>query len=322
MALDLGGLTAYIEENREDLMSKAILGSTFTQHVTIIDGVKSTVKVANLESTVPFQAGGGCNAVTTSGTTSITQVSLATNPVEFTEKICLQTFEDYFTQKYLPKGAKPDSVAIWSDIVNRKIARVALQVEQLAFQGNTAYTNSTILKQAHGFIKRVDDASDEVITSGGGAGTALTTSTIKGVIHQMIYQDMPNAVYGKQPYLLMGMENYRIYLQKLAEDNAFNYFPNAGDLQANRVLIPGTNIYAVGIAGLNNDTAVDTGALPTAVKNRMILTYKENLLFGTDMMNDISNLETWYEKKDRAVYIYGRFRAGTAVRFTDHVVTY
>jgi hypothetical protein len=322
MALDLSGLTAYIEENREDLMSKAILGSTFLNHVTIIDGVKSSVKVANLESTVPFQAGAGCNAVTSSGTTSLTQVSLATSPVEFTEKICLQTFEDYFTQKYLPKGAKPDSVAIWQDIVNRKIARVALQVEQMAFQGKTTYTNSTVLKQINGFVYNIDNAADEVITSGGGAGTALTTSTIKGVIHQMIYQDCPNAVVGKSPVLLMGMENFRIYLQKLAEDNAFNYFPSPGDIQANRVLIPGTNIYAYGIAGLNNDTPVDTGALPTVVKNRMIFTYKENLLFGIDSASDFSSLDTWYEKKDRAVYIYGRFRAGTAVRFTDHVVTY
>src|SRR3990172_2521263 len=143
MALDLGGLTAYIEENREDLMSKAILGSTAFQHVTIIDGVKSTVKVAELESTVPFQAGGGCNAVTTSGTTTISQVSLATSAVEFSEKICLQSLEDHFTQKYIPKGAKPDTMSIYSDVINRKIANIALQVEQLAFQGNTAYTNST-----------------------------------------------------------------------------------------------------------------------------------------------------------------------------------
>ena len=322
MALDLAGLTAYIEENRENLMTKAILGSTFLNHVTVIDNVKSSVKVADLESTVPFQAGAGCNTVTTSGTTSMTQVSLATSPIEFTEKICLQTFEDYFTQKYLPSGAKPESVSIFSDIVNRKMARIALQVEQMAFQGRTTTGNSTILKQIDGYIRRVDVASDEVITSGGGAGTALTTSTIKGVIHQMIYQDMPNAVYGKNPVLLMGMENYRIYLQKLAEDNAFNYFPSAGDLQANRVLIPGTNIYAYGIAGLNNDTPVDTGTLPAIYKNRMILTYKENLLWGIDSASDFTSLDTWYEKKDRAIYIYGRFRAGTAVRYTDHVVTY
>lgn len=322
MALDLSGLVAYIEENREDLMSKALLGSTAFQHVTIIDGVKSSVKVANLESTVPFQSGAGCNAVASSGTTTISQVSLSTNPVEFTEKICLNTFEDYFTQKYLPRGAKPDTVAIWSDIVNRKIAQVALQSEQLAFQGNTAYTNSTVLKQAHGFIRQIDNASNEVTTSGGGLGTALTTSTIKGVIHQMIYQDLPNAAYGKQVVLLMGMENFRIYLQKLAEDNAFNYFPSAGDIQANRVLIPGTNIYAYGIAGLNNDTAVDTGVLPATVKNRMILTYKENLLLGTDTLSDLSSMRVWYENKDNSVYIYGRFRIGTAIRFPEHVVTY
>ena len=319
MALDLSGLVAYIEENREDLMSKAILGSTALQHVTIIDGVKSTMKVADLESTVPFQAGAGCNAVSTSGTTSITQTSLATSPIEFTEKICLQTFEDYYTQKYLPRGAKPDTVSIWSDIINRKIANIALQVEQLMFQGNTAYTNSTVLKQAYGFIYRTDNAANEVIAT---AQASVTTSTVRTIVNEILFQKIPSAAYSKNPVLLMGMENFRLLLQKLWEDNAFNYFPGANDLASNSLLYPGTNIRIYGIAGLNNDTAVDTGVLPATVKNRMICTYKENLLLGTDMINDISNLETWYEKKDRAIYVYGRFRIGTAIRYTDHVVTY
>lgn len=322
MALDLSGLTAYIEENKEDLMSKAILGSTGLDHVTIIDGVKSSTKVANLESTVPFQAGAGCNAVTSSGTTSITQTQLSTSPIEFTEKICLNTFEDYFTQKYLPKGANVDSVSIWTDIVNRKIAQIALQVEQLVYQGRTTTTNSTVLKQADGLIYRTDNASDEVIATGGGAGTALTTSTIRTVVHDIIFQKIPNAVYGQKPSLLMGMENFRILIQKLWEDNAFNYFPQGNDIEKHMIMYPGTNVKIYGIAGLNNDTPVDTGVLPAVYKNRMLLSYKENFLVGTDMMNDIKNLETWYEKKDRSIYIYGRFRIGTAIRFTDHVVTY
>jgi len=118
------------------------------------------------------------------------------------------------------------------------------------------------------------------------------------------------------------MENFRLLLQKLWEDNAFNYFPGANDLASNSLLYPGTNIRIYGIAGLNNDTAVDTGALNTTVKNRMICAYKESLLLGVDMMSDIANLETWYEKKDRAIWIYGRFRIGTAVRFPSHIVTY
>lgn len=319
MALDLTGLVAYIEENKEDLMSKAILGSTAWQHVTIIDGVKSTLKVANLESTVPFQAGSGCNTVTSSGTTTLTQVSIATSAIEFAEKICLQSFEDYFTQKYLPRGAKPDSVAIWSDIINRKIAQVALQVEQLMFQGNTGYTNSTVLKQLHGLIKRVDDDSAVVAAT---AQASLTTSTIRTVVNEIIFQKIPSAAYAGKPNLLMGMADYRLLLQKLWEDNAFNYFTNGADLDNHSFTYPGTNVKIYGIAGLNADTSVDTGVLPVAVKNRMICAAPKNLLVGVDIKEDISNLETWYEKKERAVYIYGRFRLGTAVRFPDHIVDY
>lgn len=319
MAYVLSDLVAYIEENKGDLMTKAILGSTAWDHVTIIDGVKSEIKVPDLESTVPFQAGAGCNTVTSSGSTTISQTPLATSPIEFAEKICLNSLEDYYTQKYLPKGANVDSVSIFSDILNRKIAQIALQVEQAMFQGNTAYTNSTVLKQINGFIKRADDASDEVTAT---AQASVTTSTIRTIVNEIIFQKIPNAAYQNSPSLLMGMENFRILLQKLWEDNAFNYFPGAADLDKHMITYPGTNVKIYGIAGLNNDTPVDTGSLNTTVKNRMICTYKENLLVGTDLQADMKSLESWYEKKDRSIYIYGRMRLGTAIRYTDHVVTY
>lgn len=319
MAFDTAGLVAYIEENSGDMMTKAMLGSNAIDKLTIINGVKSTVKVPKLESTVPFQAGSGCNAVTSSGTTTMTQTSLATSPIEFCEKLCIQDLEGFFTQKYLPKGAKPDSFKFFQDVLDRKAKTIALQIEQMLFQGKTTYTNSTILKQIDGYITRLDNASDDVTAT---AQVSITTSTIRGIVHDIIFTKIPNAAYQNKPSLLMGQENFRILLQKLWEDNAFNYFPNAAELENHSMTYPGSNIKIYGIAGLNNDTPVDTGALPTAVKNRMICTYKENMLYGVDMANDSMNVETWYEKKDRAIYIYGRFRAGTQYHYTDHIVGY
>ena len=78
----------------------------------------------------------------------------------------------------------------------------------------------------------------------------------------------------------------------------------------------------VAVPGMNNDTAVDTGVLPTAVKNRIIATYASNLVVGTDLGTDMSTIEAWYSQDDRVWKMYTRFRLGVAVKFNDHVVQY
>jgi hypothetical protein len=87
-------------------------------------------------------------------------------------------------------------------------------------------------------------------------------------------------------------------------------------------MYPGTNMKVVAVPGMNNDNAVDTGVLPTAVKNRIIATYASNLVYGTDLQSDTDNMEAWWSKDDRVWKLYGAFRAGVAVKFIDHVVQY
>lgn len=319
MALDLSGLTAYVEEHTDGILATAIQAPRFTQYVTTWEGVKSTIKLPNLESTVPFQSGASCNTVTSSGTTTVTQTSLSTNPIEFAEKICLQDLEAYFTQKYLPKGAKPDTATILNDIISRKMAKVALQVEQMVFQGKTTYTNSTILKQINGMLALVDTAGTAVAAT---QQASVSTSTVRGIIEDIIFSKIPSAVLSQDPIIGIGEDFFRILLNKLMTDNAFNYFPAGNETDKWTLVYPGTNTKVVAFAGMNNDTAVDTGVLPTAVKNRALVFSKQNFNYGIDLSSDSTGTEVWYEKKDRAIYIYGRFRAGVVGRFYQEMVQY
>lgn len=318
MALDLQGLTAYVEEKTDGILSTAILAPRFTNYVTTWENVKSTIKLPNLESTVPFQAGTGCNAVTSSGTTTVTQTALATSAIEFTEKICLQDLEPYFTQKYLPSGASPDTAAILNDIIARKMAKVALQIEQMIFQGKTTYTNSTVLKQLNGLISLVDTAATAVEAT----ASTYNLTNARTIVEEIIFQKIPNAILDQAPIVAMGMDNFRILLQKLWVDNLYHFVPTGNETSKYELIYPGTNIKVVGLAGLNNDTPVDTGALPTAVKNRILVFSKQNVNYGVDLSSDSTNTIVWYEKKDRAIYIDGRFRAGVVGRFYTEMVQY
>lgn len=318
MALDLSSLTAYVEEKTDGILSTAILSPNFTKYVTTWENVKSSIALPNLESTVPFQAGASCNTVTTSGTTTVTQTVLATSPIEFAETICLNDMEAYFTQKYLPKGASPDSSTILDEIIRRKMAKVALQIEQMIFQGKTTYTNSTILKQINGLISKVDTA---------GTAIAATSSTYnltnaRTIVEEIIFQKIPSAILDQAPVVAMGQDNFRILLQKLWVDNLYHFIPSGNEVNGYELTYPGTNVKVVGLAGLNSDTPVDTGALPTAVKNRILVFSKQNVNYGVDLASDSTSTDVWYEKKDRKIYIAGRFRAGVVGRFYEEMVQY
>ena len=319
MAFSLSTMTAYIEENKADLITKAILGAkTLGLGVDIRTGIKSSAKIPVLESTVPFQAA-ACS-FTSSGTTTINQIEIATVGIQFAEQFCLNDLNVYFTQKYLPAGANVDSMSIAQNIIDRKIAQVAKNVEQMIWQGKTTYGNSTVLKQLNGWLATIDTA---------GTAVAATPSTLNSTnvltIFDDVYSKVPAAAIANEPIVAFcGYDTFRtlaakitstygIYGSQYTTDNVWNNW---------ELVYPGTNMVVKAVPGMNADNTTETGILPVAVKNRIIATYASNLVYGTDLQSDTDNMEAWWSKDDRVWKLYGAFRAGCAVKFIDHVVQY
>ena len=217
MALSLSSMTAYVEENKADLISKAILGGKTMGMVDVRYGIKSTERIPVLESTTPFQSASSCG-FNTSGTTTISQISLATNPIAVAEQICLQDLEAYYTQKYLPQGANVDSTTIAADIINRKVANIAQSVEQALWQGKTTYTNSTVLKQFNGFISTIDTAGTAVAAT---QQSSISASTVLGIFED-IYTKVPAAaIYAEPVIAFCGMDTFRILMNKITSTYGF-----------------------------------------------------------------------------------------------------
>ena len=313
-------LTAYVEENKADIITKAILGGvTLGLGVDIRTGIKSSMAIPNLDVTVPFQSGASC-AFNTSGTTTINQITIATSPIAVAQEYCLKDLEAYYTQKYLGAGQLNESTSIDAQIMDRFSARVASQVESMIWQGKTTYTNSTVLKQINGWISTIDTA---------GTAVAATPSTLNSTnvltIFDNIYASVPAAAIANETIVAFcGMDTFRVLAAKITATYGIygSNYNTDGVWGKWTLMYPGTNMKVIAVPGLNNDNAVDTGVLPTAVKNRVIATYASNLIFGTDLQSDINGLEAWYSKDDRKMKIYGEFRAGVAVKYIDHVVQY
>ena len=318
MAFSLGTMTAYIEENKADLISKAILGAkTLGLGVDIRTGIKSSAKIPVLESTVPFQAA-ACS-FTSSGTTTINQIEIATVGIQFAEQFCLNDLNVYFTQKYLPAGSNVDSMSIAQNIIDRKIAQVARNVENMIWAGKTTYGNSTVLKQMNGWLATIDTA---------GTAVAATPSTLNSTnvltIFDDVYAKVPAAALVAEPIVAFcGLDTFRTLAAKITSTYGIygSQYNTDGVWNNWELMYPGTNMKVIGVPGLS-DAAVDTGSVPSAVRNRIIATYASNLVYGTDLQSDTDTIESWFSQDDRVYKVFGTFRAGCAVKFIDHVVQY
>ena len=319
MAFSLGTMTAYVEENKADLITKAILGAkTLGLGVDIRTGIKSSAKIPVLESTVPFQAS-ACS-FTTSGTTTINQVSIAVTDIMFQESFCLNDLNQYYTQKYLPAGSINESLSIAQNIIDRKLAQVARNVEQMIWQGSTTYGNSTVLKQINGWLRTIDVA---------GTAVAATPSTLNSTnvltIFDDVYAKVPAAAIANEPIVAFcGYDTFRLLAAKITSTYGIygSQYTTDGVWNNWELMYPGTNMKIVAVSGLNNDNPVDTGSLATAARNRIIATYASNLVYGTDLQSATDNIEAWYSQDNRVWRLHGQFKAGVAVKFIDHVVQY
>ena len=251
MAFSLGTMTAYIEENKAELITKAILGAKTMGLVDVRNGIKSKERIPVLESTTPWQAGTSCG-FSTSGTTTISQITLETTPIQVMEELCLNELEQYFTQKWLPAGANNDSTSLEGQIINRKIAQIANQVERALWQGKTTYTNDTVLKAINGFISTIDTAGTAVAAT---QQASISTSTVRGIFED-IYSKIPAAAaWGEEVVAFCGMDTFKLLTLKLTTDDLYHYTTDAA---ANRweIVYPGTNMRIIAVPGMNNDNSV------------------------------------------------------------------
>ena len=326
MALDVGGISTWNDERSDKslLLQTAILAPKSAQYFRKISGITGeNVKLPVFESTTPWQGGNACN-YTTSGTTTVTQKTVTTVPITIQETICPNTLLDLFTkQTWVPGNTStPETGQVIEFWIKRKLQQVALQLEAALWQGNTGTTNSTYLKAFNGMIQKIDAAADEVIVT---AQASITTTTIKTIMDEICFNastGIPSKIMDLDPKVFMGYDTFRILQESIKDDNAYHYAANGSDMKNFEMFYPGTNIKVIGVPGLNNNSAVDTGVLPTVVKNRIFATHSDNLVYAFNVENDASSFDVWYSKDDRNIKCHMRFYVGVLPVFTDQIVSY
>lgn len=305
MALNVAGLTAYVDENKMALIKKMILGGRTLRYITTQPDIKSTATINIINSNLVAQANTcGWNEA---GTTILTQQDLSVCPLKINESICLNTLEQYYTQKLMRPGSYNEQIPFEEIYASEKADQISALIDDLIWKGNVA-SGVGNLALCDGFIKLADvNFSGSVVTGNVQGVTALTSSNIISVVDD-ITSVVPTNIWGQDDLILfMGYDTYRLYALALRNANLFHYTGAENQGEDYSQMIPGTNIKAVAVRGLNGT-------------NKMFLSSASNFYFGTDLLSDAEEFQIFYSYDFDEVRFRSKWKQGVMFAFPDYVV--
>lgn len=314
MALNLSSLTAYVEQNADQLVASAVLSPKTAALVksqgNVAVGVKSSQTINIMDTDAVFQSGGSCG-FNASGSTSFTQRAISVGKIKVNEALCPKDFEAYYLQKALSAGSTYDSMIFAQEFTDRKIAKIAAQLEKAIWQGDTASAD-TNLNKFDGLQKLITGAGASVVNANSSTyyGTPATSIDTTNVINVLdaIYKAFPAEIVDQDDTaIFMGSDIFRLYTLKLRQSNLFAY--NMDQKTTEDFYLAGTSVKVIPVHGLNGT-------------NDLYGMRISNIHMGTDLLNEEEKFELFYAKEADQIRFVAEFKFGVQVAFPDQIVKF
>lgn len=317
MAFDVSALANYTKENEALLVTSSVLGAKTASLIqsagNVMVGVKSSETINIMDTDAIFQAGGSCG-FNASGNTSFTQRVVSVGKIKVNEALCPKSLESKYLQKALPTGSSYDSIPFEQEYTGKKAKRIADQLEQALWQGDTASANVN-LNKFDGFVKLIGaaagvvDANVSSFITGApiSSATGITAANVIGIFDG-IYKAIPAKIVAEDDVrIFCGMDVFRTYVLALKSANLFHY---QLDVKADsEFILPATNIKVVALQGLNGT-------------NKIYAMRLSNMFLGTDLLNEQEKFEIFYAKEADEVRFVSEFKMGVNFAFPDEIVKF
>jgi hypothetical protein len=302
-AYDVTGLTAYVDEQREDILVKQVTRGKTLDYINIQEGIKGSQEIKLLDDTLTYQTG-DCT-MTASGDTVFTDRAISVEDLGYMKSFCQKDLAGFWTQLELTAGAMAEDkdLPFEEAIVNYILELHSNDLDKLIWRGNKS-TGTGNLQWMNGFR--------QFLTTGNGcvdlnaSATASITSSNAYDIFYECFEQSPEAVAESADFVCFtGRENFNKLIKNLVDLNFFHYSPDQ-IATMDSVIVPGTDMVVRKVVGLNTLDNIYTGRA-------------SHFVFGTDLSGDLDNFESWYSQDDDVIYIRSKFRAGVQVPFLDQI---
>lgn len=287
MAINVNSLPAYVEEKKLGLIRKAVIGARTIEECNLQTGIKGDTAL-NLLVTDPTLGDGSNCGWSEAGTSTVSQRILKATPYKvnmaFCDKTLLKTWMNYDVR--VAAGQK--TLPFEEDFINGVVEGVNAKLEKELWQGT------------NGFAAILDAA-----TLAGTYSAAASDSATK--IVNETYALLPSAAFEHgEVIMFVGYDTYRKYIQELIANGNLVITNVISDVaMPASVLIPGTNVRVIPVAGLDGQAY------------KAVASYRDNFVYGTDLADDNEKFDFWYSQDNREFRLAIEFTAGVQVAFPD-----
>lgn len=296
MAFNVAALTGWVNENSQELLTQALLGSQTAELITVIPGIKYKQTIKYLETDAKIQAG-GCG-YTTSGTTTLTDKELSVVSMKIQEDLCPDDLEATSLQLSMKPG-KNNSIPferLWAD---RKILQLQTALETMIWSSTAA---SSI--KCNGFKYLLDNDADVHDYSFAPCATGKTSSDWLAAIYGMFNHLSPETQSKNDLTLFVSYTTFNLIVQALVIGNLY-HIDLSGNSGTQPFIFPGTNVKIVPIK---------------AIGCFMVLSPASNLIIGTDLLSEGDQLKVWWSEDSQIVKSTADFKYGTSYYWGDEIV--
>lgn len=295
---DISKLAAYVKTNADVILKDVVLGSVEGDSVANMRkqlGVKTKEKLNYLNVTPALQNGKDCG-FNASGSTVFSDRDITVKTIKAQDEYCDRDLLGKFAESLVNIAAGKETLPFEAQIVDEVVKGIRKQVEKIVWQGDTTLG-------IDGLIKIAD-------TGGADATSTVNVSIAKGTdIYEAVkavYLALPEELLDKA-FIGLSPANFRAFTQAMVEKNYFHY-SGPQDANVNEFIFPGSNVKVKSIQGLSG------------VNDKIYASVWDNLVYGTDLLNDEEVVNAWYDPNTELFRYTIRFNAGVSTLFPDEVV--
>lgn len=294
MATSLNVVTGYVQNHRDELITKASLGSKTLGYVEIMPNVKWKDALNYLDSEVEFQDGSACG-FNPNGSDTFSEKTIETKAIKVEKSWCYKDWEKTAQNHQLMWEAGRIQIPFEEKIANSNLDKIEEAVEDLVWKGDSALS-------IDGFVKLITEVESASTIAASGITTA---STIADKIDAVV-EALPQRALKKGVNLFVSYTDFRAYVKILnstccanrpIQDAAVEELPYLGD----------SRVKIVPVSGLEG-----TGHIVAAPADALV--------YATDIENSQNEYKMWENEETEKVNFRVLFRAGMALKFADEIV--
>ncbi len=298
MSINTSSLKTYVDEQRLPLIRKAVVGNRTAKEFALMTGVKGATALNLLNTDVTFADGTACGW-TEAGSAELSQRILTPGSIKVQMAYCQNQLQKYWMNYDVRVAAGQKNLPFEEDFCENAVESIKAKLEKAMWQGDTTSDDAN-LKHFDGVCKILNAATVA------GTYTSASGDTASKIINS-VYALLPDAVFERgEVVLYVSAATYRTYIQELIANGNLVITNTVNDVaMPDTVLIPGTNVRVIPVAGLD-------GASLKAVAS-----YRENFVYGVDLADDDEKFELWYSQDNDEYRLAVAFIAGVQVAYPD-----